>query len=53
MTKSNKFWVAVLTVLANVARDYYGVDIGLDPTMAATLVSGIGAGLVWLVPNSA
>ncbi len=52
MTRYNKFWVAVLTVAANVVRDYYGVDLGMDPMTAASLVNGAGAALVWLVPNA-
>lgn len=52
MTKYNKFWIAVLTVGANFAREYWGIELGLDPTTAATLVNGAGAVFVWLVPNA-
>jgi hypothetical protein len=52
MTKYNKFWIAVITVGANFVREYYGVDLGIDPTTAATLVGGVGAALVYLVPNA-
>lgn len=52
MTKYNKLWVAVLTVAANFVRDYYGIDLGMDPTTAATLVGGVGAFFTWAVPNA-
>lgn len=52
MTKSNKFWVAVVTVGANFIHQYWGIDLGLDPITATTLVGGFGAALVWLVPNA-
>ena len=52
MSRYNKFWVAVVTVAANFVREYYGIDLGMDPTMAATLVNGVGAAFVWLVPNA-
>lgn len=52
MSKYNKFWVALLTVAVNVVREVYGIDLGIDPVMAATLVNGVGAALVWLVPNA-
>lgn len=52
MTKYNKFWVSLITVAANFVREYYGVDLGVDPTTAATLVNGAGALLVWAVPNA-
>lgn len=46
-----KFWVALLMVAANWARSVYGIDLGVDETMAMTLVNGVGAFLVYLVPN--
>lgn len=49
----NKFWVAVLMVGANAIRSRYGVDLGLDDQLAADLVGGVGAVLVYLVPNKA
>jgi len=52
MSKYNKFWVALLTVAINAVREVYGIDLGVDPAMVATLVNGAGAALVWLVPNA-
>lgn len=52
MNKYNKFWVALLTVTVNAVREIYGIDLGVDSAMAATLVNGAGAALVWLVPNA-
>lgn len=46
-----KFWAALLTVAANFTRDRYGINLGLDEAMAMTLVNGVGAVLVYLVPN--
>lgn len=53
VTIYNKFWVAVLMVGANAIRSRFGVDLGLDDQLAADLVGGIGAVLVYLVPNKA
>lgn len=47
----NKFWVALITVGANFLRAQYDIDLGIDDTTAMTLVNGIGAALVWLIPN--
>ncbi len=52
MGKYNKFWIAVLMVGANYVRERYGIDLGVDPMTAATLVNGAGAALVWMVPNA-
>lgn len=51
MSQFNKFWVAVLMVGANAVRSRFGVDLGLDDQLAADLVGGVGALLVYLVPN--
>lgn len=47
----SKFWVAVVMTGANFARSYWGIDLDLDEVTAATLVQGVTAGLVYLVPN--
>lgn len=49
--KAAKFWVALIVVGANFTRAQYGIDLGVDETTAMTLVNGVGAALVWLVPN--
>lgn len=51
LTVAAKFWVAILFLVANAARSRYGIDFGLDDKMASDLVQGIGAALVWFVPN--
>jgi hypothetical protein len=47
----NKFWVALLIVAANAIRSRYNIDIGIDDQLAGDLVGGVGAMLVYLVPN--
>lgn len=51
LTVADKFWVALLFLAANAARSRYGIDFGLDSQMANDLVQGVGAALVWLIPN--
>ncbi len=51
LTGADKFWIAALFLAANVVRSKYGIDFGLTDDMAANLVQGAGAALVWLVPN--
>lgn len=51
LTTADKFWVAALFVAANIVRSKYGIDFGLTDDIAANLIQGIGAGLIWLVPN--
>lgn len=46
-----KFWVAAVMALAMFARVYFGIDLGLDEATVTAIVGGIGAALVWLVPN--
>lgn len=53
MSAYAKFWAAVLMVGANAIRSRFGVDLGLDDQLAADLVGGVGAVLVYLVPNKA
>lgn len=51
LTTMDKFWVAALFVAANVIRSKYGIDFGLTDDIAANLIQGIGAALVWVWPN--
>jgi hypothetical protein len=51
LTIADKFFVAVLFLAANAARSRYGIDFGLTDQLASDLVQGIGAALVWLIPN--
>lgn len=53
MAAYNKLWVALIMAGVQFARAKYGVDLGVDETTAATLVSLIAAVLVWAVPNVA
>lgn len=53
LTTADKFWVAILFLAANMVRSKYGIDFGLDNDMAAALVQGVGAALVWFIPNKA
>lgn len=46
-----KFWVAVAMALSNFVNVYWGVDIGLDQGTAAQVINGVGAALIWLLPN--
>lgn len=53
LTTADKFWIAALFVGANVIRSQYGIDFGLTDDIAANLIQGIGAALVWAIPNKA
>jgi len=46
-----KFWVAVIMAVAAFVRIYAGFDLGLDETTVTAVMGGIGALLVWLLPN--
>ena len=46
-----KFWVAVVMAATAFVRIYAGIDLGLDEATATAVMGGIGALLVWLVPN--
>jgi len=46
-----KFWVAVAMAAVAFLRVYAGIDLGLDEATATAVIGGIGALLVWLVPN--
>jgi len=46
-----KFWVAVAMAVVAFVRVYAGIDLGLDEATATAVLGGIGALLVWLVPN--
>lgn len=51
LTTADKFFAAILIAAANAVRSRYNIDFGLDSQMAYDIVNGIGAGLIWLVPN--
>ena len=46
-----KFWVAVAMAIAQFINVYAGIDLGLDEQTLTAIIGGIGALLVWLVPN--
>lgn len=46
-----KFWVAAIMALLQFLNIYSGIDIGLDEATVTAVIGGIGALLVWLVPN--
>ena len=47
-----KFWVAVIMAGVQFCQIYFGIDLGLDEATATAIVGGIGALLIWLVPNA-
>lgn len=46
-----KFWVAIIMAIVQFVQIYFGLDLGLDQATATAIVGGVGALLVWLVPN--
>lgn len=52
-TTSTKFWAAVVLVTANVVRNRYGLDLGIDDQLANDLAGYLVAGAVWVFPNKA
>ena len=51
MSAYNKFIAAIVMMIANGVRSYYGIDLGVDEATATSLAGGITAALVWAVPN--
>ena len=49
--RAAKFWVAVGMALAQFINVYSGIDLGLDEATLTAIIGGIGALLVWLLPN--
>lgn len=49
--RAAKFWVAAIMALAQFLQVYSGVDLGLDEGTVTAILGGVGALLVWLVPN--
>ena len=47
-----KFWVAAIMAIVQFVQIYFGIDLGLDQATATAIVGGIGAVLVWLIPNA-
>lgn len=46
-----KFWVAVIMAVLQFINIYSGIDLGLDEATLTAVIGGVGALLVWLVPN--
>lgn len=46
-----KFWVAVVMAVVQFVQVYTGYDFGLDQTTVTTILTGLTALLVWLMPN--
>ena len=46
-----KFWVAAIMGVLQFINVYSGIDFGLDEQTLTAIIGGIGALLVWLVPN--
>lgn len=49
--RAAKFWTAVVLALAQFVNVYSGIDLGLDETTVSAILGGVGALLVWLIPN--
>lgn len=49
--RAAKFWVAAVMALVQFIQIYFGFDLGLDEATVTAILGGIGALLVWLVPN--
>lgn len=49
--RAAKFWVAAVMAAVQFFQIYSGVDIGLDEATVTAVLGGLGALLVWLVPN--
>lgn len=46
-----KFWVAIIMAFLQFINVYSGLDFGLDEATVTAVIGGIGALLIWLVPN--
>jgi hypothetical protein len=46
-----KFWTAAAMALIQFLQIYSGINLGLDQGTVTTVLAGVGALLVWLVPN--
>lgn len=49
--RAAKFWVALALAIVQFVQIRYGLDLGLDEATATAIFGGIGALLVWFVPN--
>lgn len=49
--RAAKFWVAMAMAVVQFVQIRYGLDLGLDEATATAVFGGLGALLVWLVPN--
>ncbi|RDE08444.1 hypothetical protein [Pelagibacterium lacus] len=46
-----KFWFSLVMAGVHFVRLYWGIDLGLDEATALTIINGIWAAGVWLLPN--
>lgn len=49
--RAAKFWVAAAMAAVQFVQIYTGIDLGLDEATVTAILGGLGALLVWLVPN--
>ncbi len=49
--RAAKFWVAAVMAAVQFFQIYSGIDLGLDEATVAAVLGGLGALLVWLIPN--
>lgn len=49
--RAAKFHVALIMAAVQFLRVYSGIDLGLDEATVTAVIGGVGALLVWLVPN--
>lgn len=49
--RAAKFWVAAVMAVAQFLQIYAGIDLGLDQATVSAILGGLGALLVWWVPN--
>ncbi|MCO6386254.1 hypothetical protein [Aliihoeflea sp. 40Bstr573] len=49
--RAAKFWTAVVLAIAQFINIYSGIDLALDEATVTAVLGGLGALLVWLIPN--
>lgn len=49
--RAAKFWTALALAFLQFLNVYSGIDLGLDEATVTAILGGIGALLVWWVPN--
>lgn len=50
--RAAKLWVALGMAIVQFINVYSGIDLGLDEETLTAIIGGLGALLVWLVPNA-